>query len=181
MGYKEVLQRCSRTAKSATKQQYMCLNKKKNTQTVSPCKTWESWIICVTFWQACFQQIPLFRFQTLKTSEQYPWFWEMSIIYILTISFNLNAFIYIYISSSGFTSHFTTISAKNSIAAGWWRIGPIKFLNSNYVSSRLWCFREKHLSVIVNIFCKSYSINHKCWICLSIFTFMSTSEACYWK
>ena len=38
-------------------------------------------------------------------------------------------------------------------------------------------FRQKHFSAIVDTFCKSTSINHKCWICLLIFTFVSTSEA----
>ena len=43
----------------------------------------------------------------------------------------------IYISSSDFTLYFTTISAKNSITAGWLRIAPIKFVNSNSANSRL--------------------------------------------
>ena len=42
-------------------------------------------------------------------------------------------------------------------------------------------FWEKHLSAIVNIFRKNSLINHKCWICLLIFTFMSTSEASHSK
>ena len=46
-------------------------------------------------------------------------------------------YIYIYIYSYGFTSNFTTISAKSSITAGWLRIAPIKFVNSNSANSQL--------------------------------------------
>ena len=71
-------------------------------------------------------------FQTLKTSEQYVWLWKLSIleykwallIYInehLENFFNVNVFM----SSSGFTSHLTSISVKNSITTGWLRIVPI--------------------------------------------------------
>ena len=44
-------------------------------------------------------------------------------------------------------------------------------------------FSEKNTfaTAIVNIFRESSLINHKWWICLLIFTFMSTSEASYSK
>ena len=65
--------------------------------------------------------------------------------------------------------------------AGWLITAPIKFVNSNSANSRLWCFLRKKTfaTAIVNMFCKSSLINHKCWICLLIFTFVSTSEASY--
>ena len=112
-----------------------------------------------------FQQIPLFRcfcnnfflvISDTQTSEQYPWLWKMSILelYILKIAFNVN----------GFTSHFTTISAKD------WVVENSSYISSTWILQIPGCdvFREKHPSAIVNIFCKSYSsITHKCWICLS--------------
>ena len=90
----------------------------KNTWTTSPCKTWESWIICITF-----SAIPLFCF-----CNDFFWlithnFWTINIsgfgkyyiwvIYILTTTtvINVNAFS----PSSCFPSHFTTISADNSL------------------------------------------------------------------
>ena len=97
-------------------------------------------------------------------------------IYILRIAINVNAFI----RSSGFTSHFTAISAKNSITAGWPRIALI-IPQLEFWIFQVVMFSKKTLFAIVNISCKSSAINHKCWICLLIFTFMSTSEASYSK
>ena len=44
-------------------------------------------------------------------------------------------------------------------------------------------FSEKNTftDAVFNIFRKSSLINHKCWICILIFTFMSTSETSYSK
>ena len=58
----------------------------------------------------------------------------LHLVSILTIACNVNVFIYI--SSSGFTSHFTTISGKNSSRAGLSRIVPIKFVNSSSAGSK---------------------------------------------
>ena len=75
----------------------------------------------------------------------------MSIIYILTIAFNLN--IYIHISSSGFTSHFTTIFAKDSIAAGWSRIASsYKIPQLEFCKSQVMMFSEKKTFLLLLIF-----------------------------
>ena len=80
----------------------MCLNKK-NTWITSPCKTWESWIICLTFsTNYTFRCFCNDFFWVVSDTQN---FWTISLalenehawIYILTIAFNVNAFIYIFI------------------------------------------------------------------------------------
>ena len=99
-------------------------NKKtKNTWTTLPLTTWESWIMCITF-----STIPLFfcndffwvfthTFWTINISGFGKWSYLNNIH--LDNCYWCKCF-YIF-SLSGFTSHFTTISANNSITTlgGW--------------------------------------------------------------
>ena len=59
-----------------------------------------------------------------------------------------------------------------------YKIRQLKFYKFQFVM-----FSEKNTfaTAIVNIFRKSFLINHKCWIFILIFTFMSSSEASYSK
>ena len=122
----------------------MCLNKT-NTWTTSPCKTWESWIICIIFsTNSTLQMFLLSSFRHSELLNNITGFGKWtSLNIILENCIYIYIYIYIYISSYGFTSHFTTISAKNYMTAGWLRITPIKFVNSNSANSRLLCFPRK--------------------------------------
>ena len=105
-------------------------------------------------------------FQTLRTSEQYPrpmqqiLSWQVC-IFIGMVSLHISQLF---------------LQKNQSQPDSSYKIRQLKFCKFQIVM-----FSEKNTfaTTIVNIFCKSSLTNHKCWICLLIFTFMSTSEASY--
>ena len=153
----------------------MCLNEK-NTWTTSPCKTWESWIISINLSTNSTLQMFCNDFFWVVSDTQNCWKISLALenrhtwIYILTIAFNVNIFIYIFIWFQ-FTFH-------NYFWKKFYHSWVVE--NSSYKIPKLkfYTFQAVMFSAIVNIFCKSSSINHKYWICFLIFTFMSISEAC---